>query len=150
MAKKVIYGSKNWVDVVPDEYAIQCIEQSKNNQDRILKFLYVRPICRVYGAGFMQLHGIVTVPENAKGIVILIDDTSLFANTYLRIDDKLAYNGSLWKCELSAKQQNKPVFNKIYHYSGRKLERQKSDENAPDWLKEFAKKHSGNVAYFEF
>ena len=150
----IIEGSKSWTKVVPDEYAIKCIEQypsSVNERDRILKFLFVTPACRLFGAGFVQMCGIANIPMNTEGIVILINDLSSMADIYFRNNEELNYGGQLSKCEISCATHKPPKFSKISHYSERNIEKQKSDSDAPDWLKEFAKVHTGsNVAYFEF
>lgn len=153
MSRYIIEGSKNWTNVVPDEYAIQCIEQYSslaNERDRILKFLFVTPACRLLGSGFCQVCGIANIPMNTEGIVILKNDLSSMAGIYFRNDEELTYGGPLNKCGIPWAMHKPPKFSKIFHYSERSIEKQKSDANAPDWLKNFAKKHSGSVAYFEF
>ena len=72
------------------------------------------------------------------------------ADIYFRENEELTYGGPLNKCEISWATHKPPKFSKIFHYSERNIEKQKSDADAPDWLKEFAKEHSGSVAYFEF
>lgn len=153
MSTNIIAGSKGWTEVVPDEYAIKCIEQYPslaNERDRILKFLFVTPACRLLGAGFVQMCGIANIPMNTEGIVILKNDLSSMADVYFRNEEELTYGGPLNKCEISWATHKPPKFSKISHYSERNIEKQKSDADAPDWLKEFAKEHSGSVAYFEF
>ena len=151
MSTNIIVGSEGWTKVVPNEYAIRCIEQYPSLSDergRILKFLFVTPACRLLGAGFIQLCGIANIPMNTEGIVILKNDISSMADIYFRNNEELTYGGPLNKCEISWATHEPPKFSKISHYSERNIEKQKSD--APDWLKEFAKEHSGSVAYFEF
>ena len=153
MNTNIIAGSEGWTKVVPDDYAIRCIEQYPSpvkSQDRILKFIFVEPFCRFIGCGFIQLCGIANIPMNTEGIVILKNDVSLMADIYFRNDEKLTYGGPLNRCEISSATHKPPEFSKIFHYSERNFEKQKSDVDAPDWLKEFAKEYSGSVAYFEF
>jgi len=153
MSTDIIAGSKSWIKVVPDEYAIKCIEEYtslSNERNRILKFLFVTPVCRFLGAGFVQMCGIANIPMNTEGIVILKNDLSLMPEIYFRNNEDFTYGGSLNNCEISLATHKQPKFSKSFHYSERKIEKEKSDVDAPDWLKEFAKEHSGSVAYFEF
>lgn len=153
MSTKIIEGSKNWIETVPDKYAIKCIEQYQSLGDergRILKFCFVANACGLLGAGFIQMCGIANVPMNTEGIVILKNDFSSMADIYFRNNEKLSYGGLLNKCKILKATHKPPKFSKVYHYSERSIERQKSDADAPDWLKEFAKKHGASVAYFEF
>ena len=153
MSIEVIRGSEKWTKVVPDEYAIKCIEQYPavdDKRDRILKFLFLAPVCRVPGSGFTQMCGIAKVPMNTEGIVIIQDDLWMMPEIYFRQNEKLIYGGTLKKCEICWAVYAAPKFSKISHYSEMNVGKQKSDESAPEWLKEFVKKHSGNAAYFEF
>jgi len=149
----IIKGSENWIKTVPDEYAIKCIEEypsSFDKQERILKFLFVTAACRLMGAGFNQICGIAKVPSNTQGVVISQNDFSMMADIYFRNNEELTYGGPLIKCEIFEAIHKPPKFSKLYHYSERNIERQKADTDAPDWLKEFARKSGSNVAYFEF
>ena len=153
MSTNIIAGSEGWTKVVPDEYAIRCIEQYPSVSDKresVFKFLFVTPACALLGAGFIQLCGIANIPMNTEGIVILKNDLSLMADIYFRDNNELIYGGPLRKCEIPWSTHKPPKFSRISHYSERNIEKQKSDADAPDWLKEFAKEHSGSVAYFEF
>ena len=153
MSTKIIEGSKNWTKVVPNEHAIKCIEQYPSladPDDRILKFIFVTPACRKVGSGFIEKCGIATVPMNTEGIIIVKNDTSEMADIYFMNNEELTYGGPLRKCEISWATHEPPKFHKTYHYSERNIEKQKSDADAPEWLKELAKKHRGSVAYFEF
>ena len=152
MSTNIIAGSKEWTKVVPDEYAIRCIEQYAAVYDkygRILKFLFVTPASRTLGAGFIQLCGIAFIPGNTVGIIILKKDLSSMADIYFRNNKELTYGGPLNECEISWATYKPPEFNIISHYSEGNIVKQKSDADAPEWLKEFAKEHSGSVAYFE-
>lgn len=72
------------------------------------------------------------------------------AEIYLGNNEELTYGGQLNKCKISWAIYKRTKLGKIFHYSERNIEKQKTDIDVPDWLKEFAKKHSGSVAYFEF
>ena len=153
MTLDIISGSSSWIEAVPDEYAIKCVEQYPDfddMRDRILKFSYVKPLSRFVGSGFAQFFGIVRVPMNTEGIIIMINDTSSMPDVYFRENERLYYGGILKNCEITHTVFEIPNFRLISYYSERNIERQKSDVNAPDWLKEFAKQHRSNVAYFEF
>ena len=153
MSNQIIKGSENWVKDIPEKHAIKCVEQYKSLQDerdRVLKFVYVEPICRGVGHGFVEVYGIINVPINTEGIVVVKNDFSEVADIYFREDGELTYGGPLSKCASACVAHQPPEFSEIFHYSERDIEREKSDENAPEWLKELARENSANVAYFEF
>ncbi len=153
MSNQIIKGSENWVKVIPDKHAIKCVEQYQSLQDeraRVLKFVYVEPVCRGFGHGFVEVYGIITVPINTEGVVVVKNDFSEVADIYFREDGELTYGGPLSKCASARVAHKPPKFSEIFHYSERDNEREKSDEGAPDWLKKIASEHRANVAYFEF
>lgn len=150
---KIIKGSQKWTKIVPDEYAIKCMEQYvsiKDDRDRILKFQFVIPAGIIPGSGFIQGAGITTIPMNTEGVVICLKEFSFMPNIYFRNNGYLSYEGNLTKCEIEWATDNPPKFYKTYYYSERNMERQKSDADAPEWLKKFARENNANVAYFEF
>lgn len=153
----VIEESEKWIELVPDEYAIEHVEAytslfEKNKM--VLKFLYVKNCCRACGMGFVQKCGTVKVPFNIgefiEGIVICLDDISEQPSIYYKNRLGLDYICQLEKSGIFETIYKPLKFSKIVHYSERNIERQKSDENAPIWLKEFARENGANVAYFEF
>ena len=153
MNPNIIEESQNWTEVVPDEYAIKCIEQYRcidDDYDRILRFLFVTPTCQLPSNGFIQKCGIFRIPANTEGIVILSNDYLSMPVIYFRNDGKITYEGILKDGVSTVSTHKAPNFSKIFHHSENATVKQKSDADAPDWLKNFAKKHSGSVAYFEF
>ena len=152
----IIEGSEKWIERIPDEYAIKHVEAYvyplTNNM--ILKFDYVKNCCGAYGAGFVKKTGIFKTPHNigeyVEGIVILQNDLSEQPSVYYKEGLYIRYKGHLSKCEVDNIVYKPLKFSNIIHYSGRNIEKQKSDENVPDWLKELADAHGANVAYFEF
>jgi len=153
----IIEGSEKWIERVPDEYAIKHVEAYISPVDKgkmILKFKYVKNCCRALGTGFIKRCGIVRVPANIgefiEGIVICQNDLSEQPGFYYKNRLGLDYIGQLIKCEVFDVVYKPLKFSNIIHYSERSIERQKCDENAPKWLKEFAREKGANVAYFEF
>jgi len=153
----IIEGSEKWVERVPDEYAIKHVEayvSSVNRGNMVLKFEYVKNCCRALGTGFVQRCGFVSLPFNIgefiEGIVICIDDISEQPSLYYKNRRGLDYICQLKKCEILETEYKPLEFSEIIHYSERNIERQKSDETAPEWLKEFARERGANVAYFKF
>ena len=153
----IINGSEKWIEKVPDKYAIKHIEAyispiEKDNM--ILKFEYVKNCCRAVSKGFIKRCGYARVPycigEYVEGIIICQNDTSDNPTFYYKKKDECELAGSLIKCEIHNTVYEPHKFSKIIHYSNRHIERQKCDEHAPQWLKDFATKHGANVAYFEF
>lgn len=153
----IIEGSEQWIKQVPEEYAIKHVEayiSSVEREKMILKFNYVKNCCRALGTGFIKRCGIVRVPYNIgefiEGIVICQNDLSEQPGFYYKNSKGIDYIGQLIKCEVFDVVSKPLKFSNIIHYSERNIERQKSDENAPKWLKEFAREKGANVAYFEF
>lgn len=147
---KVIEGSKKWGKVVPDEYAIKCTHEQTEGDYRILEFSYVKSVRNELGAGFVEKIAIAIIPAETEGILIARTDYFPVPDIYLINKGQTKYNGILNESTLCFLKRKIPNFNKVFHYSARAIEKQKSDENAPDWLKLFARQHSANVAYFEF
>ena len=153
MSSNVIVGSENWTKIIPDKYAMKCSGQQlhkKNSRYRILEFEFVRPSCRLAGSGFILTHGIVKVPVNIEGIVLVTNDLYMMPDVYFRSNGNLSYAGCLAKWNVVATFHEPPDFKKVYHFSKKVYERQKSDVDAPEWLKKLAQKNYSNVAYFEF
>lgn len=153
----IIEGSEKWIERVPDEYAIKHVEAYISPVDSymmILKFTYVKNCCRAYGSGFIKKTGILKTPHNIgeliEGIIILQNDISDQPQVYYKRKNNIDYIGYLTKCEIDNIVYQPLKFSNMIHYSGRLKEKQKSDENAPNWLKEFARERGANVAYFEF
>lgn len=148
----IIKDSKTWIESVPVEYAINCVEQcQEDTQNRILKFSFVQPTSRIVGTGFVQMHGIVSIPMETEGIVIVKNNLGEIPKVYLRNQKKLTYAGTLGLCgKPHFRHKNAPEFSAIYHYSATGIYRQKYDKNAPSWLKEMAIEKNASVAYFEF
>jgi len=157
MKNSIIEGSEKWIERVPDEYAIKHVEAYMSPVDKgrmILKFNYVKNCCGALGTGFVKKNSMIKVPANIgefiEGILICQNDLSEQPSFYYKNRKGLDYIGQLIKCEVPDKVYKPLEFSKIIYYSERNIERQKSDSDAPDWLKEFAKEHGANVAYFEF
>ena len=157
MTRNIIEGSEKWIERVPDEYAIEHVEayMSPVEKDKmLLKFNYVKNICRSYGSGFTKRTGLLKVAHNIgefiEGIIVCINDSSEQPFIYYKNKGNIDCVTNLKKCEADNIVYKPLKFSNIVHYSGRLNERQKSDENAPDWLKEFARERGANVAYFEF
>lgn len=153
----IIEGSERWVERVPDKYAIQHVEAYVSPVEKeymLLKFYYVKNCCRTLGSGFIKKCGLVKVPyyigNVVEGIVICQNDLSELPSYYYKNKDGVEYAGQLTKCEIFNVVYEPFNFSNIIHYSDRDIERQKADEEAPQWLKEFAINHGANVAYFEF
>lgn len=153
----IIEGSEKWIERVPDEYAIKHVEAYISPVDSykmILKFTYVKNCCRAYGSGFIKKTGILkaiyNIGELIEGIVILQNDLSEQPSVYYKRKYNIDYIGPLTKCEVDNIVHQPLEFSNTIHYSERLKEKQKSDENAPEWLKEFAREQGANVAYFEF
>lgn len=153
----IIEGSEKWIKRVPDEYAIKHVEAYISPVERykmILKFTYVKNCCRAYGSGFIKKTGILkalhNIGELIEGIIIMQNDTSEQPGVYYKRKNNIDYIGNLEKCEVNNIVHKPLKFSNTIHYSGRINEKQKSDENAPEWLKEFARERGANVAYFEF
>lgn len=157
MCNEIIKGSQKWVERVPDEYAIKHIEayiSPVEKSNMILKFSYVKNCCGLYGAGFTRKIGMLRVDHNVgefiEGIVILINDVSMQPSVFYKEKDNISYKGQLEKCEVDNIVYKPLEFSNVIHYSARTLEKQKSDEDAPEWLKNLAETQGANVAYFEF
>lgn len=146
---KEIEGSKNWGCIIPDEYAIQCIHEEVQGIYKILKFAYVKSIGDKIGTGYVQKTATAIVPAETQGIIIARCDNFPVPDMYLRNNDTLSYVGILDESEDYISENNKPSFKKVFYYSARAREKQKSDNNAPDWLKKFAVAKKANVVYFE-
>jgi len=152
MNYKVIEGSENWYETIPDEYAITCVEQyrsTKDERDRILKFRFVLPTHKQNITGYTEMYGIITVPADTEGIIISKNSTVGMPDVYFRNDNEISYGGRLIKTNIKP-VYNPPRFYKVYHYSARITGKQKSDNDAPSWLKRFSKLFCANIAYFEF
>jgi len=157
MTNGIIEGSEKWIERVPDEYAIKHVEAYISPIDRymmILKFIYVKNCSRAYGSGFVKKIGIFkaihNIGELIEGIIILQNDISEQPDVYYKKKYNIDYAGPLEKCEVDNIVYKPLKFSDTIHYSGRINEKQKSDENAPEWLKEFARERGANVAYFKF
>lgn len=157
MKNCIIEGSENWIERVPDEYAIKHVEAYISPVERdkmVLKFTYVKNCCGAYGAGFLKKTGLLKVTHNIvefmEGIIILQDDLSEQPNVYFKTRNMIKYAGNLSKCEIDNIVYRPLKFSSTSYYSGRNNERQKSEEDAPEWLKKIATKAKANVAYFEF
>ena len=155
MTPEIIPGSEMWINSIPDEYAIKYTGEISDNRHRILGFRFVKPVCRLYGSGFISMHGMIKIPLNIKEIIIASNDISTMPDVYAGKGKTFSFVGCLtastWKdlehLDILLYQRR---FKNIYYYSDREFERQRSDANAPKWLMEFAKKHYSSVAYFEF
>lgn len=150
METKIIQGSKQWGKVVPDEHAIKCVHMQTEGTYKILKFTYVKSVRNTLGAGFEKVDAVALIPASIEGVLISRTDNFPIPDIYHMNNGKLSFVGTLDECEIEFPQHDAPEFNKVFHYSRRAIERQKSDENAPEWLKKFAGEHSSNCAYFEF
>lgn len=151
MSNKIIEGSKQWGKVVPDEHAIKCIHLQTEGAYKILKFTYVASVRNELGAGFEKIDAVGFIPAEVDGILIARSDDFPIPEIHLRKDGKISFGGIVHeKAEIYFAGYNEPKFSKVFHYSARSIERQKSDEDAPEWLKNFAQERRANVAYFEF
>ena len=54
------------------------------------------------------------------------------------------------KFTITKTKKEKVDFSGTFYFSGKNRGKEGMDNNAPDFLKELAKKHKANVAYFEF
>lgn len=150
---EIIKGSKEWIEKVPDEYCIKCLSRKDLPCGYIeMNFTYVKNSNRSVGSGFIQSYGITKVPSYSEGVIIAIHDSSDPPEIYcVDIDNGgVEFRGSLKSCSKDSIIENKHEFSNIYYYSERTLEKQKSYEDSPEWLKEFARKLSASVAYFQF
>lgn len=150
---EIIKGSKEWIEKVPDEYCIKCLSKKDLSSGYTeMSFAYVKNSNRSVGSGFMQSYGIAKVPSYSEGVIIAIHDSSDPPEIYcIDVDNGGAeFIGSLKRCSEKLIIKNQHGFSNIYYYSERTFEKQKSDENSPEWLKEFARKLSASVAYFQF
>jgi len=157
MRKGIIDGSETWIKRVPDKYAIKHVEAYLSAIDKnkmILKFFYVKNCCRVLGSGFIEKCGIIKVPFNigeyVDGIIICQNDVSECLSFYSKTENEIKYEGQVTKCEVFDLYYKPHNFSKTIYYSERDIERQKYDEHAPEWLKDFARRNGANVVYYEF
>lgn len=152
--KIIIEGSKEWGTRVPDEYAITPVLHAKlaRSTNEYLVFSFVEPANFMkYDGGFVQKFGEVQLEPDWEEIIIIQNDITSPASYLIRREgeEELELRGNLFKLS-GACSPEKPKFAQIFHYSGRTPGAQKSDENAPEWLKDLAYDHNANVAYFKF
>lgn len=158
MKKDIIIGSEKWIRFVPNEYAIECVERYISPIDKnyeIYKFYCVQRHSDKVGEGFVRKCVIAKLPFNIaefiEGIIICQHDVLNLPSIYYKRNNDITYEGILNDCEVFEIIYKKPKFSKIFHYSERTFERQKTDELAPEWLKKFSRDmNNSNVAYFEF
>lgn len=161
----VIEGSKDWRKRVPDEYAIRCVERCKakrKGNEYILKpkydldlwesyeylvIKYVEPVQKNPELGFFEWFAIAKVWEGTKEILIAQNDLTSPPALLIKQEENWKLLGCLEKSTLPWNDVQ-PQISQVIHYSGKISETQKCDENAPEWLKEFAIEHNANVAYF--
>ena len=75
MKVKIIEGSQDWLEKVPDEYAIKCIDlKQEKNSDKILTFSYVTTKCPLKGCGYVQMYGKIKVTSNVDSIIVYKND----------------------------------------------------------------------------
>lgn len=149
--KIIIEGSENWVGQVPEEYAIKCVRRfsAPENPKEYLAFSFVEPAnILAVEAGFVKGYGLVKLKPRMKEIVIAQNDLTSPPAILVRDGEDLELLGYLSKL-INTVSDEQPEFEEVYHYSGRTSGMQKCDEDAPEWLKEFAIEQNANVAYFK-
>ena len=150
----IIDGSKNWIKTIPNNYAIMCTNTAidKIKKQILLTFKYVINNTRSVGSGFILKYGSVSLPIDTKEIIISKNDINNRPSVFIRKSNQIIYIGPLNSNNIvlsKSSYNNNVVFTDIIHYSNRQIERQKSDYNAPKWLKDFANQNGASVAYFK-
>lgn len=156
----IIAGSKSWIKKVPDQYAMKCVKFDENYKDLggavgrrlIIKYVSRNPMYSP-GSGFTQEYAAVFVPNNATGVVIYNcrDSACLWAViiTKKKMETKCIHTISEDRIGTQDEKINSTL--KPIYYSLVEIERQKSDEKVPKWLKQLAKKEFAcNLVYFGF
>ena len=141
-----IENSILWKDI-PNRYYMKCIEiKETKDGNKVLTFQYVAQLQRY--DDFICKCGVSYVLKNAKGIILLRKDFLENPKVYFVEEDELYFAGILQNCPETKKE--KVDFSGTFYFSGKNRGKEGMDNNAPDFLKELAKKHKANVAYFEF
>ena len=150
---KIINGSSSWGNIVPDDYAMKCVYRKETADGEEFIISFVNPCTEDLDAGFCQGFSKFKVPNDVKDIVVAKNDICSTPYLILMKNEKKV-NDSRFLCNISDEELNKykdkmqnnnKTFKNVIYCS---VKNQKSDEDAPEWLKNMANVY-GNVVYFK-